>query len=1844
MRKTNLLLIAGLFLLGIPVTAQPVFYPQDAKLVFVQDFEADWEQWTTIPVDTIFGIEYYNRQGSTSGTFNINNGSSDWEIYGVRDTVILMKNGVLTTDGDPRVFEEDNYSIEDDQSAERAQMFATYGQDGGQKVFLYESGEPVLYSEDTPWGISTSSSTGEYRNGVTANYRRNLFVRGLPIEEESSYRLTFYVKAQARPGYAEATPTLYADVMRGYFSSEKPFSMAGSSSSFAYQKTDFTGDWEKVTFMTYYTNDSIADAYMYSNGYWWAGGGQWTWIEEDGSEHNYIKQPDKFFARLSFASDNTLFEIDNLSLTKSWIGGCEYYGDKIRVDFGYQTNLGALAKAAYDKNKIDAVELPGEYFEVWGLRDGGNPNVSDDWVAVPIRSAEYHGDGYMYMFTQSFVVEGEEIPYTFDGYDKVLVSFLNPVDRPELCLYYTGNLYPLSTDQAWIEMGKPVVDFHNEEATLNPYSFDGVYSMKNLPPVMQEAAFEEGSFGLDPTIRELAFKFSRELDLDQFVATVGDETWDAEWDANSSSVVITRPEEFTADLDGDLVISLMNIKGTDTGFGADVVLNYNFGEIDRHPQVSIMSSDWRSEVDIVDLENGARPVPTSLYVHNGIDEFQKGTGSGVGAKCGLYALADDDCLFYLSARTSGNTGNLYTVMELIPGTYNISFKAFGWGTTSMTNSLYFYAKPDADLADGNNNGFAVLEAVDGKTFIGSFSPKVQSTTNYGVNYSWLKGTETYDFTFTVPVEGEYVFEWVAGPASNYNGFAMSNYTITTGVNLAYSSVNALNSAIESARHIAALAEADLENYGGAAYSQLLSTINYYDEEFTSTAPSAWTEAENIVNADAQSLESRMDDVDEYKGFLARVMEVLTEFVANNDLVEYYSLRSSYNAFSSQDLTQLTYQDMQSQEETMDEEISLLESRVDLNKEFNVELQRGWDLYNEAKYPDYEEYESLYNILEIYSKYNVSSGYASDVELAIETVKDAINAYIFSWIGLDSETARLKALYNLTKYFGTGIEGVDLHELVYSAVEDDDALADVMKAAIKVALYQQLAKGYNFEGLDLTPFIKNYNLYATPKVVDRLNYRMPTDANKLNFADTLGAQIQNVRHAYNYASDGSYAPIWIMILGQQYDDLLPGWTIEAANASSGNRMVTVDDEDYLYFSNDIPVFDGMVTLDWNSRAYLSTVLTGLPAGYYSIGLQLPEMSKSVTLVAETLNDTVTATAKTSDSQELYTDYLFVDSESDVLVNIDLNSGSGFTKADNFSLIYTPAGNVDYAALVADAQAELDAALEAYGFVYDPLAEAKAALDNAIADANSTLEYAGDNIYSGEDYDRLASAVEAASKFVGEDEDDYYDQIRLLGRYSEQLYDRVYVVDNYLSYLYASEDAIEEYADYSYLDEFDALVAVVDSLSSVEFQLLSNDMLESDIDLLEDVIEDLLRAVLIVEEGLFEMSFDDGLTCSAGTELVIPIKMFNTSPITAFQLDVMLPYGMTFVKAELAADRTGSDHTLTYNENSGYYDDWGYYYNGPVVSLACLSMTNDTLIGNDGAVVYLTVKADQNMKGEYEIDLFNIEMTETPTVSHTQDYYWGIVTVTGYIEPGDVNKDGRITITDAVGVIAFIINSDVKGLSESAADANQDGVIDAADVVYIVNKVIRKSFASRRDGSAATIQDEERYITSSMTMNEVDVEAGSRFDLPVVLEGMPYEITAVQFSLTLPENIRLEGITTDRSHMVSFREQADGTYKVISLSLSNSTFEGNGEAALTLQLTADSKFNNGEVVLSDGVLVTPDCDKVTQEPVAVLLGEGDQTGIRGIAIDSNADMYDLQGRAIDNANGIYIQNGKKVIQLK
>ena len=1326
--------MAGTLLLSMPAYSQLKFerHAEDARLIFHQDFEASaglsdqesYNEWSTTPIDTIFELEYYSRLGNSTpssyrGDNDIYDGSEQWEIFAVRkDSIssehpeassgvgIVLFNGVSVSSNKSEiengVYDRDSYTIINDggTDADRNAAFAQYGESGGKSYFKYITGQ--IDSRYTSHYTASTHSIGKYR--------RNLYVRGLDIEDESSYRLTFYIKTKKQNTWG---PLFYADLMRGYHHQRAPFSMGyKSGKDFSYTMDDFEdGKWQKVTIMNYYINDHEADAYpIYKGDYNWTD--DWCWRPSDefldsigktlpaGEVLNYIKQPDKFFIRFSFATDSVEYSLDNITLTKSWIAGCEYNGDKLRVDFGYQTNLKELVKAEIAKTHLPAVEIPneaGKYFQVWCLKNGA-------WSYMPIRSAEFHTDGYMYLFTSYFPVdpedpEGEQAPLQFADYDSVFVTFHNPVEIPELTLKYTGTLYPKALDEDWVAAGKIVPDFFNELAVPNPTAkiWANVTSLDGQPPIMQEPPYEDGSFGLDPNTTELRFKFQKEVKVDKVfqgeatetgvVAYVGDEVWIPSWESSTKELIITRPESLRANpLKGDYLINIIQIMGINGDAGDPVEINYHFGTFSKVVSSTQISSDWRSE------GNGVLTGfnPASTYIHDGNSSFRKGGGSK--GKTRVYAIDGaypNDCGYVITQYVVDKTGNMYSIVHFDKAEeLTIEFLGTGWAYSGskapgLPCYLYFYPAPGGTLENGDDKGFAVLEACQ-KTALGSFTPKTvvqKGNIEDKDTGTWPEDVETFKFNFTIPSAGDYVFEWVtkdAPKADVKSGVFISNYTISSANagNLSTPYVSKLNKAVENAQ--AKLTAAEPAKYRGADYNALATAAEEGDA-YMGNFPSKYDSVVAHINSLINTLSLRMDTIDLFYTEEAEVAALLASFTGDSvkyqDLATYKALKARKDANATWDCTAKTTREIALETEAYKADVKALNSRMALIDNFADEIAATKELINaKDKRADYEEYDVMVagcNTAEAFEKIKTSD---DELQGAIDALLTARRGYVFRFDYEIAKTRQVRELFALADTLGYDFGGKkdSIKAIVYALADDDSKLSEVLRQAAilqinKIYAEKNEAKIEKLLGLDVSALIPNYFLYNEAQV-DR-------DMEKNSSGNW------RVKRAANTTA-------------------IPGWTF---TPSSGNwYFVNTKTTDkyvagsYMDWEKDGHVFIGGLRSGTSTKGVLTQDVKGLPEGYYKVGLFAYNQTSDLAFLFKT--DSVELSGKVNTEMNGGSKFVYKEVGIDsVLVagtltyTIDQKSSSGSEFEMREAVIrlngVNPDPKCDYAAAVTAQEAEL-----------------------------------------------------------------------------------------------------------------------------------------------------------------------------------------------------------------------------------------------------------------------------------------------------------------------------------------------------------------------------------------------------------------------------------------------------------------------------------------------------------------------------------------------------------------------------
>ena len=254
------------------------------------------------------------------------------------------------------------------------------------------------------------------------------------------------------------------------------------------------------------------------------------------------------------------------------------------------------------------------------------------------------------------------------------------------------------------------------------------------------------------------------------------------------------------------------------------------------------------------------------------------------------------------------------------------------------------------------------------------------------------------------------------------------------------------------------------------------------------------------------------------------------------------------------------------------------------------------------------------------------------------------------------------------------------------------------------------------------------------------------------------------------------------------------------------------------------------------------------------------------------------------------------------------------------------------------------------------------------------------------------------------------------------------------------------------------------------------------------------------------------------------------------------------------------------------------------------------------------------------------------------YWKdfkeIVEELGIIK-GDLNGDGKISITDVVAIINVIAGNTTDPKKVAAADVNGDGKVSITDCVAAINLM-----AGQQANSPSMA------LAPAMTVGAPDsndrISAAIQNGRLAVSLDNENVYTAFQMVVTLPEDMTLgKGKMEDtrsENHQLMIRDMENGRYLVIGFAPNNDDLAGHSGNLFSIAMTGLLK---GDIIISDVEFATADAKPYYLAGVNV---SSTPTSISG-TISSDAldheNVYDLQGRKVAKpTKGLYIINGKKV----
>ena len=336
-----------------------------------------------------------------------------------------------------------------------------------------------------------------------------------------------------------------------------------------------------------------------------------------------------------------------------------------------------------------------------------------------------------------------------------------------------------------------------------------------------------------------------------------------------------------------------------------------------------------------------------------------------------------------------------------------------------------------------------------------------------------------------------------------------------------------------------------------------------------------------------------------------------------------------------------------------------------------------------------------------------------------------------------------------------------------------------------------------------------------------------------------------------------------------------------------------------------------------------------------------------------------------------------------------------------------------------------------------------------------------------------------------------------------------------------------------------------------------------------------------------------TVVRGNEVILPIAMINESEISAVQADLYLTEGITIANDEwgepdvyLDAERKARDHELSCNAI------------GTCTRILISSPTAKAFKGNVGTLFYIHLIVDKDLdEGIYMVALRNITLSSTAGERIKADDVETTLGVQRYVR-GDANGDNYVDVADYLTTANYIMYKHPFPFFFKAADVLNDGLIDVADLVGIINIGLERELpanASSAPRRAPTATAERLYIEN------FGIEPGEQKMVSILLNN-ENAYSALQCDIVMPDGLTIDTEIDDgetvyvidptsrcRNHVVSTNQLSDGSVRVWLTSQGARIINGTSGAVLTMSVTAADNFAGAKQLKLRNVV----CAKETED---------------------------------------------------
>lgn len=328
-----------------------------------------------------------------------------------------------------------------------------------------------------------------------------------------------------------------------------------------------------------------------------------------------------------------------------------------------------------------------------------------------------------------------------------------------------------------------------------------------------------------------------------------------------------------------------------------------------------------------------------------------------------------------------------------------------------------------------------------------------------------------------------------------------------------------------------------------------------------------------------------------------------------------------------------------------------------------------------------------------------------------------------------------------------------------------------------------------------------------------------------------------------------------------------------------------------------------------------------------------------------------------------------------------------------------------------------------------------------------------------------------------------------------------------------------------------------------------------------------------------------TCKPGETVELDICLTNPVNVIAFEIDVVFPKGFVLdtVRSSLAGARKGGHVLSIARTGEDQYKFMAY------------SMTSgDPIKNNTGVVLQLFGSAPDTVK-VYAVQLKQAVLVDTSTNMCGVTVTNGSLTVIPASVNGDVNGDKEVNVTDIVNLVSYINGRYPSGFVFIAADLDNNGFLNVADVTRLVvlvnasSSTLRSSTVDPNDlDRAPVLYDRLTAVNGNNLYLRQSSENANCLELCM---DNSLQVQAFQVDISLPAGVTvLSNAVTGKTvrqngHLVQISQIATTKYRLLVYALRpDAAFKGDTGvlALLPLQVPEELPASNYPIFMDAPVL--------------------------------------------------------------